>query len=348
MKLIVVIPALNEEETIEEVIQEIPRAVAGVRRVEVLVLDDGSEDDTVSAAYRAGADYVVSNDRNRGLAYTFRRALEEAIARGADIVVNTDADNHYDQSRIPDLISPIMTGRADIVVGSRVLKSLKMRAANKQGNRIANFFLQCILRIDGIDVSSGFRAYTREAALKLNYFSRHTYTHESLFSALDRGLRVTSVPLPARDVARPSRLISSLPKHVCRAGTVVLQSILRYRPLQAYGALGAFLVVGGAVPFFRYLYFFANGEASGHVQSLIAGAVLIFLGAQLFVIGLLATAISWNRQLTEEVLFRLKEAALDKEVREVRAGEWPRIRQRNGHHSEEEHIEERGGNARVA
>jgi glycosyltransferase involved in cell wall biosynthesis len=307
LKLIVTIPAFNEEGTIGEVIQEIPRAILGVRSVEVLVLDDGSSDQTVAAALAAGADYVVSNGSNRGLAFSFQRALNEALARGADVIVNTDADNHYDQSRIPDLIQPILRGNADIVVGSRVFEDLEMRWGNKQGNRLANFILQRLLRIPGVDVSSGYRAYTRAAALSLNVVSSHTYTHETLFSAMDRKLRVVSLPLPARHVSRPSRLISSLPAHVWRAGCVILQSILRYRPTQVYGSLGATLFLVGLAPFFRFLYFFANGDGSGHVQSLIAGGVLLFLGAQFFVFGLVAQAISWNRQLLEEVLYRLKD-----------------------------------------
>ncbi len=308
LKLIVTIPAVNEESTIGEVIREVPRAIAGFHRVEVLVVDDGSSDRTVAAAREAGADYIVSNGRNRGLAYTFRRALNEATARGADVVVNTDADNHYDQTRIPDLVAPILRGQADIVVGSRLLRGVRMRAANKHGNRLANALMQRLLKVEGLDVSSGYRAYSREAAMKLTVFSRHTYTHETLFNALDRGLRIASVPLPARHVHRPSRLISSLPTHVWRAGVVILQSILRYQPLQAYGSLGILFAAAGSLPFARYLYFLLRGDEGGHVQSLIAGTVLLFLGVQLFVVGLLATAISWNRQLVEEVLYSLKES----------------------------------------
>jgi glycosyltransferase involved in cell wall biosynthesis len=299
--------------------------------VEVLVLDDGSRDRTVDVAMAAGADYVVSNGLNRGLAYTFQRAINEALLRGADIVVNTDADNHYDQTRIPELIAPILNHEADIVVGSRVLDRLRMRWANKQGNRVANFVMQRMLHIPDVDVSSGYRAYSREAALSLNVLSGHTYTHETLFNALDRRLRIVSIPFEARHVERPSRLIRGLTRHVWRAGLVILQSILRYRPLQAYGTLGAICTVAGTLPFLRFLYFFAQGEGDGHLQSLIAGTVLLFLGVQFIVFGMLAKAISWNRQLLEDVLYRLKDETTETEVE----AELPRrlvvVEKQNGH-----------------
>jgi glycosyltransferase involved in cell wall biosynthesis len=314
MKVIVTIPAFNEEENIAAVIREIPRVIAGVSRVEVLVLDDGSRDATVDVARAAGADYVISNGLNRGLAFTFQRAINEALARGADVIVNTDADNHYDQTRIPDLIGPILAHEADIVVGSRVLERLRMKWANKQGNRAANFVMQRLLHIPGVDVSSGYRAYSRAAALSLNVLSGHTYTHETLFNALDRRLRIVSLPLEARHVDRPSRLIRGLPRHVWRAGIVILQSILRYRPLQAYGTLGLVFVVAGTLPFMRFFYFFAQGDGQGHLQSLIGGTVLLFLGVQFIVFGMLAKAVSWNRQLLEEVLYRLKDEARDDAV----------------------------------
>jgi len=309
MKVIVTIPAYNEEENIAAVIHEIPRHIVGVSRVEVLVLDDGSRDRTVDVALAAGADYVISNGLNRGLAYTFQRAINEALARGADIVVNTDADNHYDQTRIPELIGPILHHEADLVVGSRVLEGLKMRWANKQGNRVANFVMQRVLNLPGVDVSSGYRAYSREAALSLNVLSGHTYTHETLFNALDKRLRIVSLPLEARHVERPSRLIRGLARHVWCAGLVIVQSILRYRPLQAYGTLGLLFALAGTIPFIRFLYYVTEGDGQGHLQSLIAGSVLLFLGVQFIVFGMLAKAISWNRRLLEEVLYRLKDDA---------------------------------------
>ena len=306
MKLIVTIPALNEEATIGDVIGEIPRRMPGIDTVEVLVMDDGSRDGTVEAALRAGADHIVSNPMNRGLAAAFKTALHEAVARGADVIVNTDADNHYDQSRIPDLVAPLLRGQADITIGSRLLGRLPMRAANKYGNRIANFLMQRALRLPDVDVSTGFRGYTREAAIRLNVLSDHTYTHETLINALDQRLRIVNVPLEARHVSRPSRLISGIASHVLRAGSVIVRSFLLYRPMQVYGMAGALLLFMGALPFARYAYFVLQGNADGHVQSLVIGTALWIVGGQMFITGMLATAIAWNRRMLEDVLFRMK------------------------------------------
>lgn len=307
MKLIVTIPALNEAETIGDVIREIPRAIRGVDEVEVLVLDDGSRDATVEEARKAGADHIVSNPINRGLAATFKLALQEAVVRGADIIVNTDADNHYDQTRIPELIAPLLARQADIAIGSRLIDELPMKPANKYGNKAANYIMQRLLRIPDVDVSTGFRAYTREAAMKLNVLSDHTYTHETLINALDQRMTLANVPIAARHVERPSRLIRGIASHVLRAGGVILRSFLLYKPMQVYGALGAALLLLGAIPFARYAWFLAQGEGQGHVQSLVIGSALWFVGGQMFITGLLAVAIGWNRRMMQEVLLRMKE-----------------------------------------
>ena len=320
MKLIVTIPALNEAPTIGDVIREIPRSLAGIGSVEVLVIDDGSRDGTVEEALRAGADYVISNRVTRGLAASFKTALQEAMARGADIVVNTDADNHYDQSRIGDLIAPLLANEADIAIGSRLIDDLPMKAANKYGNKVANYIMQRALGLPGVDVSTGFRAYTAEAAMRLNVLSDHTYTHETLINALDQRLRIANVPIAARHVDRPSRLIKSITSHIARAGGVILRSFLLYRPMQVYGTLGAALLLAGSIPFARFAVLAANGDSTGHVQSLIIGTALSFIGGQMIITGMLATAISWNRRMIEDVLFRMKSEST------ATARERPRLR----------------------
>jgi len=314
MKLIVMVPAMNEAETIGDVIREIPRAIRGVDEVEVLVMDGGSRDATVEEARRAGADHIVSNPINRGLAATFKFALQEAVVRGADLIVNTDADNHYDQTRIPELIAPLLARQADIAIGGRLIDELPMKPANKYGNKAANYIMQRLLRIPDVDVSTGFRAYTREAAMKLNVLSDHTYTHETLINALDQHMTLANVPVAARHVERPSRLIRGIASHVLRAGGVILRSFLLYKPMQVYGALGAALLLLGAIPFARYAWFLAQGEGQGHVQSLVIGSALWFVGGQMFITGLLAVAIGWNRRMMQEVLLRMKEERAEASV----------------------------------
>jgi glycosyltransferase involved in cell wall biosynthesis len=315
-KLIVIIPAYQEERTIGDVIREIPREIEGVGRVEVLVLDDGSTDNTVAESLAAGADHVISHRTNLGLARTFRDAVHEALKRGADIIVNTDADNHYDQSRIPDLIRPILEGRAGITVGSRNITGLPMRWSNKWGNLLGSFLVRTLAGLPaGIDVSTGFRAYDRDAALRLNVISTHTYTHETLIAAMEQGISIVDVPLPARQVSRPSRLIKGIGGHILRALTVILRSYAAYQPMRVFATLSFLLILAGLVPLVRFLIFFIGGDAGGHVQSLIAGAVLILVGFQVFVLTLLASAISWNRKMIEEILWRERRRDYDQEER---------------------------------
>ena len=181
-----------------------------------------------------------------------------------------------------------------------------MKAANKYGNKIANAIMQRALGIPGVDVSTGFRGYTAEAAMRLNVLSDHTYTHETLINALDQRMRIANVPIAARHVTRPSRLIKSIGSHILRAGGVILRSFLLYRPMKVYGALGAILLMAGSIPFARYAVLAAMGQSQGHVQSLVIGTALSFIGGQMIITGMLATAISWNRRMLEDVLFRMK------------------------------------------
>lgn len=311
-KLMVIIPAFNEEESIAAVIKEVPRKIEGVASVEVLVLDDGSTDNTSAVALAAGADHVVAHRSNKGLGGAFLDALQEALRRGADIIVNTDADNHYDQSRIPDLIQPILDGKADITVGSRNIRELPMRWVNKVGNIVGSFIVRKMVGLpERIDVSTGFRAYSRDAALQLNVISRHTYTHETLIAALEQGLTIVDVPIAARGVTRPSRLIQNIVAHIWRVLLIILRSYTVYQPLRVFMAIALLLMLGGLVPLVRFLVLYIAEGRSGHVQSLIAGAILLLAGFQVFVLSLLASAIAWNRKMLEEILLRERKRDYD-------------------------------------
>jgi len=308
MKLVITIPAFNEEPTIGGVIREIPRQISGIDVVEVLVLDDGSRDRTIEVAKAAGADVVISHPANKGLSATFQDAMNAALARGADIVVNTDADNHYDQSRIGELVRPILEGRADVVIGGRVVEQLEhMPWANKYGNLLGSRLVSRLAGLDTtVDASTGFRAYTREAVLRMHVFSQHTYTHETLIQAVDQGMTIVQVPIKARAVSRKSRLIKSVPKHIARSLVVIVRIFTLYKPLRVFGTIGTIFVTVGLIAVGRFLYFywFTPTHGAGHIQSLVLASALLIVGFQIFLIGLLASAVGWNRKILEEILYR--------------------------------------------
>lgn len=316
MKLIVIIPAYNEEATIADVIAEIPRKIEGISAVEVLVLDDGSQDATALVSRKAGADYVISHKKNKGLAQTFRDALDAALAQDADIIVNTDADNHYDQSKIPNLIQPILDGKADMVIGSRKVSELSdMRWVNKYGNILGSFLTTKLAGLPPLDVSTGFRAYTQDVALRLFVYSNHTYTHTTLLSAHDQRLIIAEVPLKARKVTRPSRLIPSVPHFIWNAGTVIIRNIVLFRPLRFFGLLGAAIFFFGFLFVVRFLYLYFTGDGTGHVQSLVLAGVLMIIGFQTIVMGLLGSSIGWSRRVMEEILYRLRKDEVERRKR---------------------------------
>ncbi len=315
--LVVIIPAYNEEENIGDVIREVPREIDGVDRTFVLVIDDGSRDRTVELAREAGADFIVPHSHNRGLAVSFRDGLDAALSLGADVIVNTDGDNHYDQSRIPELVEPIVAGEADIVIGSRPIGGLsEMPFARRWGNRLANWVFRILYGLPrDTDISSGFRAYSRDAALRLSVTSKYTYTHETLISALDHRLTIASKLIPARDVTRPSRLMSSVGSHVFRAGSVAFMSFVVHRLFRILTAASVVLMLAGAVLWVRFLYFFLSGDGGGHLQSLVAASLAIILGAFLLTAAFFAAILAKNRQLIEEMLYQQRKQAHERDTK---------------------------------
>ena len=311
VKLIVTIPAFNEEATVGQAIREIPRSVPGVARVEVLVCDDGSTDRTVQVAREAGADYVVSLRRNFGLTVAFGTALQAAVEDGADVIVNIDADCQYLASEIPMLIAPILRGEADMVSGNRQVASLgHMPTSKKYGNRVGSFMLRAVAGSQVIDASSGFRAFSRECALRLNPYIGHTYTHQTLIQATHNGMVVKEVPVTFRASAREageSRLIGGVFGHIVKSMGTILRTMTAYRPLAVLGGLGLlFLILGGLIGLIPIVAWIQQGDTEGHIQSLIASFVLILMGIQFAVFGLLADAVAANRRTNEEILYRLR------------------------------------------
>jgi glycosyltransferase involved in cell wall biosynthesis len=306
MKLVVQIPAFNEEAILARAIRSVPREIAGFGRVEVLVVDDGSTDRTAEVAREAGGDRVVRLPAHRGLAAAFSAGLEEALAMGADVIVNFDADLQYDAADIPSLVAPILAGEADLVVGDRGPGTLEHFSPGKRLlQRLGSWVVRQASGLEVADAASGFRALSREAARRVNVFSRMTYTLETLIQAGSKDLRVASVPVKARPPERRSRLFTSVGRYVLVQGANVLRITALYKPLKIFSAAAAVFVFAGLALGIRFLlYYFFGANPGGHVQSLILAAVLIVVGAQTFLIALLADLVAINRTLLEELKLR--------------------------------------------
>ena len=306
MKLVVQIPAYNEEEMLPRALASVRRPVPGFSKVEIVVVDDGSTDATAGVAREHGADRIVRLPSHRGLAAAFSAGLEEALAMGADVIVNFDADLQYDASDIPALVAPILAGNADLVVGDRGPGTLAHFSPGKRLlQRLGSWVVRQASGLEVPDAASGFRALSREAARRVNVFSRMTYTLETLVQAGSKDLRVVSVPVTARPPERRSRLFTSVGKYVLVQGANVLRITALYKPLKIFSAAAAAFVLAGLALGVRFLvYYFTGRNPAGHVQSLILAAVLIVVGAQTFLIALLADLVAINRTLLEELKLR--------------------------------------------
>ncbi len=306
MKLIIQIPAFNEAATLGIALNDLPRSLPGIERVEWLVIDDGSADATSEVARAHGVDHIVRTPTNRGLARAFTAGLEAALRAGADIIVNTDADNQYQAADIPALIAPILAGRADMVIGERPIDQMAHFSRTKKLlQRLGSRVVQLASNTRVPDAPSGFRAFSRQAALQINVFNNYTYTLETIIQAGQKGLTVLSVPVRVNPDLRPSRLVRSIPQYLQRSALTIGRIFVTYRPLRFFLAVSGLLFVPGCLIGVRFLFEYARGHGQGHVQSLILAAILMIGSMLFFMLGLLADLISVNRRLLEDLRTRL-------------------------------------------
>jgi glycosyltransferase involved in cell wall biosynthesis len=307
MKLIIQIPCFNEAEALPVTLATLPRSVPGCDTVEWLVIDDGSSDGTADVARRLGADHVVRFPGNRGLASAFMAGLEACIANGADVIVNTDADNQYDARDIATLVQPIVEGKAEFIIGARPIEDIRhfswvKRRLQSLGSRV----VRLASRTEVADAPSGFRAMTRDVAMRLNVFNTYTYTLETIIQAGRSNIRVASVPVRTNPDLRPSRLVKSVGNYVVRSLGTIVRIFATYRPMLFFWLLGASFMIVGLGAGVRYLIFAATGHGTGHVQSVMLAALCVTLGFLLFMLGFLADLMATNRRLLERIEWRVR------------------------------------------
>jgi len=300
MKLIIQIPCFNEAETLPVTLADLPREIPGIERVEWLVIDDGSTDETSLVAKRHGVDHVVGFRKNQGLARAFELGIQSCLERGADIIVNTDADNQYVGADIPKLVEPILRGRADLVIGARPISEIRhFSPVKKVLQRFGSWVVRWVSGTAVADAPSGFRAFSREAALGLNVFSGYTYTLETVIQAGQKNLIVLSVPIRVNGDLRPSRLVKSIPSYVKRSILTMFRIFVVYQPLKFFMLVGALPFGIGLLLGLRFVIYYVQGDGDGHVQSLILAAILLLVGFQTFLLGVLSDLLSVNRRLLE-------------------------------------------------
>jgi len=326
MKLIVQIPAYNEEQTITATLKDIPKKIDGITSVETLVIDDGSIDNTAEVARKAGATHIVQLKSHRGLSSAFVAGIDAALRLGADIIVNTDADNQYSGADIARLVTPIIKGTAEVVIGDReVANSPHMSAFKRTLQRLGSWAVGLASGLNIGDVTSGFRAFSRDAAMQINVFNPFTYTLETVIQAGNRNLGVQSVAIRTNAPTRPSRLYRGIGTYLRKSIATIFRIYTLYRPLKTFFLIGSILMLAGVILGGRFLIHFAQGERGGHIQSLILAAVFLITGFHTMLIALLADLIAVNRRLSEDVLIRLKRM----EMPRTQQQQQPQRRQRN-------------------
>lgn len=307
MKLIIQIPCYNEEKTLPITINSLPKTIEGIDEIEVLIIDDGSTDNTVKVAKELGIKHIHSLNKNYGLARAFSVGLNKGIELGADIIVNTDADNQYCAEDISKLVKPILENRADMVIGERPISDIKhfsfvKKCLQKLGSKV----MSIISGVQINDAPSGFRAFSRRTALNINVFDNYTYTLETIIQANAKGLVIENVPIKVNKEERPSRLISNIFVYILRSILTMIRMFVVYRPFRFFAIISSIFLILGLLIGGRFLYYYAIGEGSGHVQSLILASILIITGVQTSVIAIASDLLSINRKLLEDIQMRLK------------------------------------------
>jgi glycosyltransferase involved in cell wall biosynthesis len=307
VKLIIQIPCYNEAGTLAIALNALPRQVSGFDSVEWLIIDDGSQDDTIKVALENGVDHIVRHTRNQGLAKGFMNGLDACLRLGADIIVNTDADNQYNADDIPKLTAPILEGKADIVVGARPIETIEhFSPAKKFLQKLGSWVVRVASRTDIPDAPSGFRAMSRAAAQRMMVFNDYTYTLETIIQAGQRDMAITSVPIRVNEDLRPSRLVKSIPSYIRLSIVTIIRIFVIYRPFRFFGSIGTVLFGAGFLIGARFLWHYLSGDGDGHIQSLILAGTLMMMGFVTILVAFLADLLAANRKLLEDIRYRLR------------------------------------------
>lgn len=307
MKLVIQIPCLNEEKSLPVTIKELPKNIKGIDTIEILVIDDGSKDRTSFVAKELGVNEVVKFSHNRGLAHAFNAGISKALEMSADIIVNTDADNQYCAKDIENLITPILEKQADIVIGTRPVAKIKHFSLMKKTlQKLGSFVMRLISGTEVEDAPSGFRAFSRSAALQMNVFDNYTYTLETIIQSKAKGLILKCVPVDVNPEMRESRLFKNMFSYIKRSIFTMIRMFIIYRPFRFFSIIGLFFLGTGTLLGLRFLYYYMNGSGTGHIQSLILAAILLITGVQVGLIAVLSELLSINRKLLEDIQKRVK------------------------------------------
>ena len=312
MKLIIQIPCYNEAETLEVALNDLPKQIDGIDEIEYLIINDGSKDNTVEVAKNWGVHYVVNFKCNKGLAKGFMAGLDACLRQGADIIVNTDADNQYCGADIEKLVRPILDGKADIVIGERPIDDTEhFSPLKKKLQHIGSWTVRVASKTDVPDAPSGFRAYSRQAALKMNVVNEYTYTLETIVQAGRNKMAITSVPIRTNPELRKSRLFNSMFGYIKKSMLTIIRAFMMYKPLRFFTIIGSVIFLIGLILGIRFLVFVFMGESGGHIQSLVLASTLLLLGFQTFISGLQADLIASNRKLLEDIQERVRRLDYD-------------------------------------